>query len=219
MCSLRAVLPAAAGLIRAFCIIRPRSWVSDNTDAYDRLKIQYATSLAYPLSCLSNHISEVPNHQTGRIMDPSFRRDVALFGIFGYELNLLKDHGLRAERMKEIIRQYKIMEPAVLHGDFYHLQSPFASNEPAVALAWQDDVFVGLYQIQSDLKGEILPAQKLPFVQEGCWSVQKEQQVLPASVLRLYGVRKPLRNNGANQGQAAWIGDYQSCIVHLKRES
>lgn len=193
----------------------PQIWVSDNTDAFDRLKIQYATSLAYPLSCMSNHVSDIPNHQTGRTISREFRRDVAFFGIFGYELDLLKDHGLRDDIIHTQIEQYRKMEPAVLYGDFYHLVSPFESNCPAQALAWNDLVFVGLFQIQSDLAGRILPAQTLPFLQNGCWKT--ENKVFSARVLRNFGLRKPVINNGANQDQAEWISDYQSAVIRLDK--
>ena len=45
----------------------PQIWCSDNTDALDRLQIQYGTSFGYPISAVGSHVSAVPNHQTGRI--------------------------------------------------------------------------------------------------------------------------------------------------------
>ena len=194
----------------------PQIWVSDNTDAYDRLKIQYATSLAYPLSCLSNHISACPNHQTDRSFSMTFRQDVAFFGIFGYELNLVKDHSLDPQELRKQIAQYKQMEPAVLHGDLYHLASPFETNTPAVALAWQDTVWAGLYEILSDFKAEPAPSVLLPMLEEGNWEVNGV--TVPASILQNYGLRLPVKNNGGNRQYAEWVGDYQSRLVCLKRK-
>ena len=45
----------------------PQIWCSDNTDALDRLRIQYGTSFGYPASTVGSHVSIVPNEQTGRI--------------------------------------------------------------------------------------------------------------------------------------------------------
>src|SRR5699024_10449620 len=75
-----------------------QNWLSDDTDAVERLKIQYGASYVYPISTLGSHVSEIPNHQVGRITSLKMRKDVALFGTFGYELNLMdlsdEDHGI-----------------------------------------------------------------------------------------------------------------------------
>ncbi len=44
----------------------PQTWTSDDTDAVERLKIQYGTSIVYPASSMGSHISAVPNHQVHR---------------------------------------------------------------------------------------------------------------------------------------------------------
>jgi alpha-galactosidase len=66
----------------------PQTWTSDDTDAVERLGIQYGTSFAYPASAMGAHVSAVPNHQTGRITSMKMRGDVALGGNFGFELDL-----------------------------------------------------------------------------------------------------------------------------------
>mgnify|MGYP000573947599 FL=1 len=66
----------------------PQIWCSDNTDAMNRLDIQYGTSFFYPISSVGAHVSACPNHQTGRSVPLSTRADVALAGSFGYELDL-----------------------------------------------------------------------------------------------------------------------------------
>ena len=45
----------------------PQTWTSDNSDAVERLKIQYGTSIVYPFSAMGAHVLAVPNHQVGRI--------------------------------------------------------------------------------------------------------------------------------------------------------
>ena len=68
----------------------PQAWTSDNTDAVQRLKIQYGTSMVYPISSIGSHVSASPNHQTGRETSMEMRADVAYFGTFGYELDLME---------------------------------------------------------------------------------------------------------------------------------
>ncbi len=66
----------------------PQIWCSDNTDAVDRIRIQYGTSFGFPISAVGSHVSAVPNHQTGRITPMKTRGVVAMAGSFGYEPNL-----------------------------------------------------------------------------------------------------------------------------------
>lgn len=111
----------------------PQVWTSDNTDAVDRLKTQYGTSLIYPLSSIGSHVSASPNHQTNRSTSIKFRGDVAYFGTFGYELDTEQ---LTEEEKLEIKEQIKfaIETQSLIHeGTFYRLQSPFASNQ----MTWQ----------------------------------------------------------------------------------
>ena len=74
----------------AMLYFAPQAWSSDNSDAVSRLKIQYGTSMVYPISSIGAHISAVPNHQVDRITSLKMRGDVAYFGTFGYELDLTK---------------------------------------------------------------------------------------------------------------------------------
>ena len=65
----------------------PQIWCSDNTDAVDRVAIQYGTSFGYPVSAVGSHVAAVPSHQTGRITPMKTRGVVAMAGTFGYELD------------------------------------------------------------------------------------------------------------------------------------
>ncbi len=70
----------------------PMIWSSDNTDAWCRAKIQYSTSLCYPLQAMSNHVSDVPNRQTKRSISFETRGNVAMMGCLGYELHIAKEN-------------------------------------------------------------------------------------------------------------------------------
>lgn len=109
----------------------PQTWTSDNTDAVERLKIQYGTSIVYPASSMGSHISDIPNHQVHRSTPLSMRGDVAMSGNFGYELDLTR---FTAEEKTEAAAQvafYKEIRTLVQQGDMYRLLSPFEGNETA----------------------------------------------------------------------------------------
>jgi alpha-galactosidase len=65
----------------------PRFWSSDQTDAVERLPIQYGTSLVFPPEMMGAHVSAVPNHQVGRITPAETRVLTALPFSFGFELD------------------------------------------------------------------------------------------------------------------------------------
>ena len=68
----------------------PQIWTSDNSDAIERLNIQYGASFGFPVSVVGSHVSAVPNHQNGRITEMKTRAVVAMAGNFGYELDVTK---------------------------------------------------------------------------------------------------------------------------------
>ena len=127
----------------------PQGWTSDDTDAIERLKIQYGTSMVYPVSCMGSHVSASPNHQTNRVTPIETRADVAYFGTFGYELDLLK---LGEEDKAEIRRQIAFMKEKrdlIQKGTFYRLKSPFEGNETAWMIVSEDQkkALVGYYRV------------------------------------------------------------------------
>lgn len=109
----------------------PQTWTSDNTDAVSRLKIQYGTSIVYPVSTMGAHVSAIPNHQVGRNASLETRGNVALSGNFGYELDLTVFTDEEKEAVKKQVALYKEVRHLVQFGDFYRLLSPFEGNETA----------------------------------------------------------------------------------------
>ena len=106
----------------------PQAWTSDNSDAIERLKIQYGTSLLYPLSSMGAHVSIVPNHQTNRLTPLKTRGNVAFFGSFGYELDLNQLSPEELAEVREQIAFYKRHRELIHNGTFYRLQSPFKGD-------------------------------------------------------------------------------------------
>jgi alpha-galactosidase len=106
----------------------PQGWASDDTDAVERLKIQYGTSLVYPPSSLGAHVSAVPNHIVHRITPQRTRYDVARTGAFGYELDLTQLSTQDKEEMRRHITEFKADRALLQYGTFYRLLSPFEGN-------------------------------------------------------------------------------------------
>ena len=79
----------------------PQIWCSDNTDAIERLRIQYGTSFGYPMSSVSAHVSVCPNHQNHRVTPFKTRGICAMQGTFGYELDLSKMTDEEKRRWRE----------------------------------------------------------------------------------------------------------------------
>src|SRR5699024_11156804 len=106
----------------------PQTWTSDDSDAIERLKIQYGTSLLYPLSSMGAHVSIIPNHQTNRLTPIETRGNVAFFGAFGYELDLNQLTEKELTIVKNQVDFYKNYRSVIHNGTFYRLLSPFDSD-------------------------------------------------------------------------------------------
>lgn len=119
-----------AGML-AYC---PQIWCSDDTDAVERLTIQYGTSFGYPVSAMGAHVSACPNHQTGRTVSLDTRAVVAMSGTFGYELdlNLLTEEEKAAVRRQ--IGRFHRYGDLIRQGDYYRLSDP---TQNADYTAWQ----------------------------------------------------------------------------------
>src|SRR5699024_3417924 len=127
----------------------PQTWTSDDTDAIERLKIQYGTSIVYPISSIGAHVSAVPNHQVGRITSLETRGNVAYFGVFGYELDITQMTDEEKEIVKEQIKFYKDNRELIHKGDFYRILSPFEDNVTSWMVVSEDqtEAIVGRYHV------------------------------------------------------------------------
>ena len=112
----------------------PQTWTSDDTDAAERIKIQYGTSLLYPCSSMGAHVSAVPNHQTSRSTPFLTRCHVAMGGNFGFELDLNKLSEEDLKCAKEAVSMVKEMRTTMQQGTYARLSNPMAMGGSA---AWQ----------------------------------------------------------------------------------
>ncbi|MGG5318015.1 alpha-galactosidase [Enterococcus sp. AZ072] len=127
----------------------PQTWTSDDTDAIERLTIQEGTSLIYPAISMGAHVSQVPNHQIGRVTPLNTRGVVAMQGNFGYEMDLSK---LSTEEKQEIqaqIDQFKLIRSTVQLGKFYRLAVPVKDNAKAWLFIDDQQVVVSYVQIHA----------------------------------------------------------------------
>lgn len=135
----------------------PQGWASDCSDAVQRLKIQYGTSMCYPISSIGAHVSKTPNHQVFRNTPLKTRANVAHFGTFGYEMDLRL---LSEEEKQEVVEQIKFMKEyreVLQFGTFYRLLSPFEGNFTAWMAVSEDKktAIVGYYKVLNEVNGPL----------------------------------------------------------------
>jgi alpha-galactosidase len=106
----------------------PQAWTSDDTDAVERVRIQWGTSLVFPVSSMGAHVSAVPNHQTGRITPIATRAAVAFFGAFGYELDATALSPVEREQVAAQIAWFKAHRETIQLGRLLRLRSPFEAD-------------------------------------------------------------------------------------------
>jgi len=124
----------------------PQIWASDDTDGLMRAYIQTGYSYGYPMSVVSAHVSEIPNHQTIRRTPFVTRFNVASFGVFGYELNFNDIDKEKKKAIKEDIALYKKWRDTFFFGSFYRGRSIFNGNEMEWTVVSPDKKrAVGLY--------------------------------------------------------------------------
>ena len=133
----------------------PQAWTSDDSDAAERLKIQYGTSFCYPVVSMGAHVSAVPNHQVNRATPLSTRANVAYFGTFGYELDLNRLTSKEREQVRAQIAFMKEHRDVIQFGDFYRLLSPFQGNYTAWMAVSPDrrTALVGWYKTLNEVNG------------------------------------------------------------------
>ena len=183
----------------------PQIWCSDNTDAIDRLRIQYGTSFCYPVSSMGAHISVSPNEQNGRVTSLETRGVAAMSGTFGYEMDLGRCTPEERETVKKQTAFFKAHYDLIQKGDYYRLSDPF--KDPCTA--WE--------QVSEDRREALVSIVCGP-----------TQAAVPFRSLRLKGLDPALcyavNGEGAYPGDvlmyAGWPlpiprGDYQSLQLYL----
>lgn len=187
----------------------PQNWTSDDTDAVERLKIQYGTSYVYPTSAMTAHVSAVPNHQTGRIVPIDFRGHVAMAGNFGYELDVTKMLAEEKKLVKEQVKLYKEIREIVQFGELYRLLSPFEDQFTAWMYVTEDkeEAVVFFYKVLTIPNAPLLRFKLDGLNPEYNYMIQELDTPLSGEQLMGYGINVPT--------ELGW-GDYRSFMYHLK---
>lgn len=191
-----------------FTYYMPQSWTSDNTDAVERMKIQYGTSLAYPISSITAHVSAVPNHQTGRSTSLKTRGETAMSAVFGYELDLTKLSPEEKKQVKEQIISYQTIRPVIQYGHYYRLASPFEEN----IVAWmfvspkQDEAIVFLGRILASAQPAFHEVYLLGLDDEALYQEQTSKRLFSGAELMTVGLYFP-----------DFQGDFQTELLHFKK--
>ncbi len=187
----------------------PQIWCSDNTDAIDRLKIQYGTSFCYPVSTIGAHVSVVPNEENGRITPMETRGVVAMAGTFGYEMDLNRC----SEEEKAIIRRqtafFKEHYDLIQRGDYYRLTSPFDGGPYT---AWEQVSPDRTEALVSVVSGSVRAAQSFLTLPVKGLDPQRtyrvnDELILPGDVLMSAGIPLP-----------QFPGDYCAYQYYLRAE-
>jgi alpha-galactosidase len=187
----------------------PQIWCSDNTDAIDRIKIQYGTSFGYPVSTVGSHVSAVPNHQTGRITPFNTRTTVAMAGVFGYELDPKKLSDEDKRMVREGIALYKKHAALIQNGDYYRLTNPFESEVGAWEIVAHDKsealVSAVMLEVHGNMTVNYLKIKGL--TPDAYYRIDGSERLYAANALMEVGLPLPIE-----------MGEYQAYQMHFVRE-
>lgn len=193
----------------------PQTWTSDNTDAVERLKIQYGTSIVYPISTMGAHVSAVPNHQVHRTTPLDMRGHVAMSGNFGYELDLTTFTEADKEAVKKQVALYKQLRPLIQFGEFYRLINPFEHTSAAWMFVSEDkkEALVAFFQVLSEPNAPLRKLRLKGLAEESnyllCDAGDQDQhvEIFGGDELMHVGLNLPI-----------WKGDFRSRLYRLKME-
>ena len=188
----------------------PQIWCSDNSDAVDRIKIQYGTSFAYPLSTVGAHVSAVPNHQTGRVTPLHTRGVTAMTGAFGYELAPARLSEEEKEEIREQVREYKRYAHLICEGVYYRLTNPFTQEAGAWEFISEDasEVLVNavVLEIHGNMAVNYIRLKGLP--ENTRYRERKSGKVYASNALMETGIPLPVG-----------MGEYQAYQLHFLLET
>lgn len=155
----------------------PQTWTSDNTDALERLYIQEGTSMCYPLSSISNHVSGERSHQVFRHTPLETRFHVAAFGVLGYEMDLTELTPFESKIIKAQIEYYKHHRHLFQYGDFIRLRSVRNTNYSVwmVINKERNEAILGYFQKQA-LPNPGFDVIHVPMLQEGTYQITGRTQ-------------------------------------------
>ncbi|KAF1300823.1 alpha-galactosidase [Enterococcus sp. JM9B] len=140
----------------------PQIWISDDTDAVQRLSIQQGAALIYPNVCIGCHVSAVPNHQVGRMTSLHTRGVVAFQGNLGYELDLTTLEETEKQQIAQQIEHYKRNRQLLQFGKYSRVNT---FDENATAWMKEDEQHLWVSYVSVLAKPNTVPKRlKLPLL-------------------------------------------------------
>ena len=173
----------------------PQIWCSDNTDALDRLQIQYGTSFGFPISAVGSHVSAVPNHQTGRKTPLSTRGAVAMAGTFGYELDLGNVTEEEKEEIRQQIKEYKQLAPLIQTGLYYRLSNPVTDEVAAWEFVSEDGTQAMMQAVMTQIHGNMTgnAVKWKGLEEEACYQDAESGELYYGAALMETGILLPIQ--------------------------
>ncbi|OCT10639.1 alpha-galactosidase [Paenibacillus pectinilyticus] len=187
-----------------------QAWISDNTDARDRLTIQEGFTYAYSPAVMMCWVTESPHSFNGRSLPLSYRFHSAMMGGLGIGADISKWSVADLEEAKHYVALYKEIRPVILSGSLYRLSSLRDSNVAAYQYNSIDNseivvfTFLQSQHFGSEVRNLRLQALELQASYEILMD-NGEAVVRHGSTLMHLGVPLTLR------------GDYKSSMIRLKR--
>ncbi len=129
-------------------------WPSDNSNAHERIKIQWGMTYFFPANGFAAHVSEM-----GRNTPLKFRFDVGMAGKLGMDMQISHLDKNELKFSKNAIETYKSIKDIVLHGDLYRLLSPYQNDRAALMYITEDQKKALLfnYLLQKGNGGDFTP--------------------------------------------------------------
>ena len=186
----------------------PQIWCSDNTDAIDRLWIQYGTSFGFPPEVMGAHVSVSPNEQNGRVTPLHTRAAAAMGGTFGYELDPADLSDEEKEEVRREIEDYERFSPLVQSGLYYRLTNPMKDDAGAWEIVSEDGsealVTAVMVKVHANMPNTYI---RLKGLTRGCFYRNEDTlQCYPSDALMDSGFPLP--------GET---GEYRAYQIHLRR--
>ena len=196
----------------------PQTWTSDNTDAIERLKLQYSTSMVYPLSSMGSHVSASPNHQVLRNTSIETRANVAYFGTFGYELDVNKLSEEEKEAIKAQVEFFKGHRELIQKGDFYRLLSPYEGNMTSwmVVSNNKEEALLGLYQVLAGVNLGFFRLKLTGLNEEYEYEVEGREETYFGDELMNVGL--VFNKQYIDEVKRKFRGDFSSELIKIKRK-
>ncbi|KRM34138.1 alpha-galactosidase [Lactobacillus intestinalis DSM 6629] len=185
----------------------PQIWVSDDSDAIDRLSIQYGTSLVYPQSMMTSHVSVSPNEQNGRLTPFNTRGVVAMWGDLGYELDLTKMSKEDRQAVKNQVAEYKKIRQVTQYGTFYRLKNAQTSNQCAWETVSPDknEVVLSVVKVMASAQPCLTKTKLVGLDPEKQYEDQASHEVYGGDELMNLGIYDPVEH-----------GDFMAHLYHFK---